>query len=150
LIFFYVWWFHKFIVQPWKPNKTISKMQRSYTGNSSNPEPVTGMLPHNHGTSPRDAVRMSAFGEYLLNIKDYFAEPPVFDLATNSWSFRLSPGFFPESQTGEGIITYDSVTARGTIDFGYMANEFDWVPSDKFHDALWRGMEQLRAGREVP
>ena len=125
-------------------------MQRSYTGHLDNSEPVPGMLPRNPGTSPRDAARMTAFGEYLRNIRDYFADEPMYNVGTNSWSFRLSPGFFPEDQTGEGIITYDPRTARGTVDVGFMANEFEWVPSDNFHDAICRGMEQLRAGREIP
>ena len=129
----------------------VPRMMRAFTGVShlSNPEPVPSMLPRNPGTSPRDAARMTAFGEHLRNIRDYFAEPPMFDLATNSWSFRLSPGFFPEDQTGEGIITYDPKTARGTVDVGFMLNDFDWVPGT-FDDALWRGIKQLQAGREVP
>ncbi len=107
------------------------------------------MLSHNSGTSPRDAARFIAFGVYLWNIKDYFQVPPVYDPSTNSWKCYLAKFMIPEGQTGEGSITYDPVTARGMIDVGFMANEFDWVPGT-FDDALWRGIKQLEAGREIP
>jgi hypothetical protein len=81
------------------------------------------MLPRNSGTSPRDAARMTALREFMLNIKDYFSEPPVFDLVSNRWTYCLSSGFFPKDQTGEGVITYDPVTARGMIDFGFMGSQ---------------------------
>jgi len=113
------------------------------------PPEVPRMMARNPGTSPRDAARMTAFGEYLQNIRDYFAEPPVYIIGTNSWTFCLSPGFFPEGQTGEGIITYDPVTARGTVDVGFMLNDFDWVPGT-FDDTLRLGIDQLSAGREIP
>ena len=113
------------------------------------PPEIPRMMARNPGTSLRNAARMTAFGEYLRNIKDYFNGEPVYIVGTNSWSFCLCPGFFPEGQTGKGMITYDPVTARGTVDVGFMLNDFDWVPGT-FDDALWHGIKQLQAGREVP